>query len=175
MTINQAAVRLFGLFSPEERSIPDSVTYPGRNAAVAGALNGAFQRLFSKEGPWVRKDTRAALIYAPTAVTVAVTNGSTSATVTGCCRRHHRRNPSAWASSRRRCCRCCCGRKHLRSNARAQRSEGLCAGEGDLGLAQLGLQAHHLCPQRVTPISRLPAEPRRQGTCQCHKPQVVLR
>jgi len=83
MTINQAAIRLFGLFSPEERSIPDSVTYPGRNAAVAGALNGAFQRLFAGQGPWVRKDPRAALIYAPTAVTVAVTNGSTAATVTG--------------------------------------------------------------------------------------------
>jgi len=83
MTINQAAVRLLSLFSPEERSIPDSATYPGRNAAVAGAINGAFQRLFAGQGPWVRKDSRAALIYAPTAVTIAVTNGSTSATVTG--------------------------------------------------------------------------------------------
>lgn len=83
MTINQAAIRLLGLFSPEERLIPDSVTYPGRNAAVAGAINGALQKLFTDNGPWVRKDARAALIYAPTAITVAVVNGSTAATVTG--------------------------------------------------------------------------------------------
>ena len=83
MTVNAAALRLLAYFSPEERSIPDSASYPGCNAAVAGAINGAFQRLFAGSGPWVRKDSRAALIYAPTAVTVAVTNGSTSATVTG--------------------------------------------------------------------------------------------
>jgi hypothetical protein len=83
MTINAAALRLLTYFSPEERSIPDAAAYPGCNAAVAGAMNGAFQRLFAGSGPWVRRDSRAALIYAPTAVTVAVTNGSTSATVTG--------------------------------------------------------------------------------------------
>lgn len=83
MTITSAALRLLAYFSPEERSIPDSGTYPGRNAAVAGAMNGAFQRLFAGQGPWVRKDSRAALIYAPTEVSIAVTNGSTAATVTG--------------------------------------------------------------------------------------------
>lgn len=82
MTINEAAIRLFAYFSPEERSIPDSVTYPGRNAAVAGALSGALQLLFAKGGPWVRKDERGALLYAPTAITLSATNGSADATVT---------------------------------------------------------------------------------------------
>jgi hypothetical protein len=50
---------------------------------VAGALNGAFQRLFADNGPWVRKDPRAVLIYAPTQVTVAVVTGSNGATFTG--------------------------------------------------------------------------------------------
>lgn len=82
MTINEAAIRLFAYFSPEERSIPDSVTYPGRNAAVIGALNGALQLLFAKSGPWVRKDERGALLIAPTAITLSATNGSADATVT---------------------------------------------------------------------------------------------
>lgn len=83
MTTNQAAMRLLSYFSPEERSIPDSVTYPGCNAAVAGAINGALQRLFVNEGPWVRKDARAALVYSPAVVTANVTHGSTSAAISG--------------------------------------------------------------------------------------------
>lgn len=81
MTINEAATRLLAYFSPEERSIPDSATYPGRNAAVIGALNGALQHLFAKGGPWLRKDERGALLNAPAEITLSVTHGSASATV----------------------------------------------------------------------------------------------
>lgn len=83
MTINAIAAQLMTFFSPEERSIPNSVTYPGRNEAIALAMNGALQELFGKASPWVRYDERGHLINAPTAVTVAVTNGSTAATITG--------------------------------------------------------------------------------------------
>lgn len=81
MTINAAAVQLLTYLSPEERSIPDSVTYPGRNGAVALAMNLALQEMFGSGSPWVRYDERGALLYAPTAVTISVTNGSTSATI----------------------------------------------------------------------------------------------
>ena len=46
MNIAECAANLLRYFSPEERSIPDSVTYPGRNAEVLTAINGAFQELF---------------------------------------------------------------------------------------------------------------------------------
>ena len=83
MNITEAAARLLSNFSPEERSIPDAVTYPGRNAAVQAALNSALQDLFAKGKPWVRTDKRGAVINAPTTVTIAVTNGSTAGTITG--------------------------------------------------------------------------------------------
>lgn len=81
MTINEAAIRLLAYFSPEERSIPDHASYPGRNGAVGGALNAALQHLFAKSGPWVRKDERGALLNPPTEITVTVTHGSASATI----------------------------------------------------------------------------------------------
>lgn len=83
MTIAALASQLLTYFSPEERSVPDSVTYPGRNAAVAMAMNGALQELFGNASPWVRFDDRGALIENPTPVTLAVTRGSSAATVTG--------------------------------------------------------------------------------------------
>ena len=81
MTVNDIAVQLFGHFSPEERSIPDSVTYPGRNAAVKNAINGALQEVFSSGSPWVRFRERGVLLYAPATVSIRVTKGSTAATI----------------------------------------------------------------------------------------------
>lgn len=83
MTINEAAKNLLGYFSPEERTIPDSVTYPGRNAAVIKAMNHALQELFGKGGVWVRGDERGHVLYGPATVTIAVTTGSKTATITG--------------------------------------------------------------------------------------------
>ncbi len=83
MTVYEIAKRLLTNFSPEEREIPDNDNYPGRNAAVLEAINGALQELFGKGGPWVRDDDAGDSIYPPTAVTVAVTSGSKSATITG--------------------------------------------------------------------------------------------
>lgn len=83
MTIVEAARMLLTDFSPEERSIPDSVTYPGRNAAVQAAMNSALQELFGEGSPWIRYDEKGAITNAPTAVTIAVTNGSDAATITG--------------------------------------------------------------------------------------------
>lgn len=83
MTIAQCATNLLLHFSPEERSVPDSVTYPGRNAAVLEALNGALQECYGNASPWVRWDERGALLVPPAEVTITVTNGSTAGTITG--------------------------------------------------------------------------------------------
>jgi hypothetical protein len=83
MNIAEAAAIAITNFSSEERSIPDSGTYPGRNAAVRSAMNGALQELFGKGRAWARNDARGVLIYAPTTVTIAVTQGSSAGTVTG--------------------------------------------------------------------------------------------
>ena len=83
MTIAEIATNLLLHFSPEERSVPDSVTYPGRNAAVLEAINGAFQECFGNGSPWLRWDERGALLKTPAAVTISVTEGSTSGTITG--------------------------------------------------------------------------------------------
>lgn len=87
MTINESATLLLNDFSPEEREIPDATDYPGRNAAVINAMNSALQELFGEGSPWVRKDEIGLLANASTTVTISVTNGSASATVT-----------SGWAS-----------------------------------------------------------------------------
>jgi hypothetical protein len=83
MTTAQCATNLLLHFAPEERSIPDSGTYPGRNAAVLEALNGALQECFGNASPWVRWDERGALLQTPTEITLDVTAGSTAATITG--------------------------------------------------------------------------------------------
>lgn len=83
MTIVECATNLLFHFSPEERSIPDSVTYPGRNAAVLEAMNGALQECFGESSPWVRWEERGAILKSPKEVTIAVTNGSKTATITG--------------------------------------------------------------------------------------------
>jgi hypothetical protein len=81
MTTHEIASKLLTYFSHEERSIPDSLTYPGRNDAVLDAINAGLQELFGKGKPWVRKDERGASVNAPTTVSIAVTNGSTEATI----------------------------------------------------------------------------------------------
>ena len=82
MTVYETAIQLMTLFSPEEREIPDCPTYPGRNGAVILAMNGALQEIFAEGSPWVRVEDRGALLNAPaTEVSIAVTHGSTSATI----------------------------------------------------------------------------------------------
>lgn len=76
MNTNEAAQILFTYFSPEERSIPDNATYPGRNAAVRKAMNDALQDLLSKGKPWCRSEERGTLINAPVNLSVKVTQGS---------------------------------------------------------------------------------------------------
>lgn len=75
MTIGTLLNRLLTHFSPEERSVPDSPTYPGRNAAVVQAINSALQELFTNS-IWTRRDTEGFLLYAPTTVSATVTEGS---------------------------------------------------------------------------------------------------
>ena len=82
MNINVQAKQLLTYFSPEERTIPDHADYPDRNAAVMLAMNGALQEIFGKASPWVRYDETGQLLRAPTEVTITVTNGSTSGTIT---------------------------------------------------------------------------------------------
>jgi hypothetical protein len=78
---NEAAQILLTYFSPEERAIPDNVTYPGRNAAVRKAMNDALQDLFSKGKPWCRSEERGSLINAPVNLNVKVTQGSSVAEI----------------------------------------------------------------------------------------------
>lgn len=83
MNVSACAANLLTYFSPEEREIPDNATYPGRNAAVRKALNEALQDLFGKGRPWVRNDSRGAVLNAPATIPITVTQGSTSATIAG--------------------------------------------------------------------------------------------
>ncbi|MCW1885506.1 hypothetical protein OKA04_12270 [Luteolibacter flavescens] len=82
MTINAIAAQLLTRFAWEERQIPDHADYPGRNAAVALAMNAALQELFGAGSPWVRYDEKGALLRAPARVTITVTHGSSAATIT---------------------------------------------------------------------------------------------
>lgn len=81
MTITQIAENLLTHFAPEERSIPDSSSYAGRNAAVMAAMNGACQELWGASGPFIRRDERGYLVHATKTVTISVTNGSRNATI----------------------------------------------------------------------------------------------
>ncbi len=81
MTINECSKALLTYFSPEERSIPDAVDFPDRNAAVKKALNEALQQIFAKSVPWSRGDSRGEWMHAPTVIPITVTRGSTSATI----------------------------------------------------------------------------------------------
>jgi hypothetical protein len=81
MTIADIAARLLTHFTPEERSIPDSATYPGRNAAILGAINGALQEMFDSSSLWIRQAKRGAILQAPATVNIALTNGSTAGVI----------------------------------------------------------------------------------------------
>jgi hypothetical protein len=82
MTFLQLAPRLLTYFAPEEREIPDSSTYPGRNADVLGAINGALQELYGESGPWTRNRDAGTWLNAPaTSVPITVTNGSATASI----------------------------------------------------------------------------------------------
>jgi hypothetical protein len=83
MTALQAVTRLLRNFSPEEQSIPSSVTYPGRVEDCLDALNDAFTELVELSPSFLRKDSRGKLLNDPAAVTMAVTAGSTAATIAG--------------------------------------------------------------------------------------------
>lgn len=76
MTIYECAKVLLGHFSPEERSIPDSPEYPGCNAAVLEAMNGALQECYGSGSPWIRWDERGAILRGPANISVATTQGS---------------------------------------------------------------------------------------------------
>lgn len=83
MTIESLATQLFTDFSPEERNVPDVAPYHGRNAAVLSAINSAMQELFGEGSPWLRYDEKGVVVKPATVVTIAVTNGSDAATITG--------------------------------------------------------------------------------------------
>lgn len=76
MTFNEAKRALIIHFSPEERSIPDTVDYPGRNESVERAINAALQELNSLNAPWQRRTEYGFIAQAPASVTVTVTEGS---------------------------------------------------------------------------------------------------
>jgi hypothetical protein len=81
MTIFECSELLLAHFSPEERTIPDNPDFPGRNAAVLEALNGALQECYGSASPWLRWDERGAILRAPTPITLSVTADSDEAEV----------------------------------------------------------------------------------------------
>ena len=83
MTIQECAKILLGYFPFEERAIPEDVVYPGRHSSVQAAMNAALQELYSKESPWVREDKIGEIVRPPASVTIAVTQYSKDATITG--------------------------------------------------------------------------------------------
>lgn len=80
-TVNIIALHLLTHFSPEERDIPDNATYPGRNAAVLSAINGALQEMYGISSPWIAYDERGVILQPPTTIPIALTNGSTTGTI----------------------------------------------------------------------------------------------
>jgi hypothetical protein len=82
MNTLDACKLLFLDFSPEERAIPESATYPGRHLAVLTALNTALQEMCCDGYPWVSKDERGAILNPPASgVEITVTEGSIAAEV----------------------------------------------------------------------------------------------
>lgn len=80
-TIYECATLLLGHYSPEERSIPDSPDFDGRNESVVEAMNGALQECYGNGSPWMRLDERGAILREPTSITLAVTSESNSAQI----------------------------------------------------------------------------------------------
>lgn len=81
MIVTQAVTRLLRFFSPEERSIPSSVTYPGRCEDCLDALNDAFTEMVEMSDSFLRRSGRGKLLNAPAAVSLTLTGGSTIARV----------------------------------------------------------------------------------------------
>jgi hypothetical protein len=81
MTLYDAISRLLTYFPHEEREVPDSPAYPGRNAAALGALNGALQEYHGTGQSWKRRESRGALLRAPATITAIVTHGSDTITI----------------------------------------------------------------------------------------------
>lgn len=81
MTVTEAAARLLTHFSPEERSIPDSVTYPGRNGEILAAINGALEEMYGESGLWMAQDERGVNLQAPVTLNIAVVKDSTAAEI----------------------------------------------------------------------------------------------
>lgn len=81
MTVTEAATRLLAHFSPEERVIPDSATYPGRNAEILAAINGALEEMYSEGGLWLAQDERGVNLQAPVTLNIAVTKDSVAAEI----------------------------------------------------------------------------------------------
>ena len=82
MDISELAVALLNDFTVEERSIPDHADFPGRNAAVLNAINSGLQEMFGEGSPFIRYAEQGDLLYAPTTVTISVTNGARGSTIT---------------------------------------------------------------------------------------------
>lgn len=83
MTHNELAIILLGHFAPEERDIPDNETYPGRNASVQAAINGALQEAYTTSSVWLRNSAFGVLLKSPESVEVSVTENSTTVEITG--------------------------------------------------------------------------------------------
>lgn len=81
-TIYECGTLLLGHYSPEERSIPDSPDFDGRNASVVEAMNGALQECYGNGSPWMRWDERGTILHEPTTVTLEVVDGSHEAQIT---------------------------------------------------------------------------------------------
>jgi len=81
MNVGELLERLLTHFSPEERSIPNSGDYPGRNESALGAINSAMQTLFGSTSPWCRRDFEGAWLHAPETISVTVTEGEKSITI----------------------------------------------------------------------------------------------
>lgn len=81
MTIADIAALLLNHFAPEERSIPDSVTYPGRNAEILRTINGALEEMYGLSSPWVAKEELGVILNPPTNVTLTVTENSVDAEI----------------------------------------------------------------------------------------------
>ncbi len=81
MTVTQAVTKLLRYFSPEERSIPDSVAYPGRNQECLDALNASLQEIFALGPDWIKNVDYTFSLLAPVTVSLTVTQGSATATI----------------------------------------------------------------------------------------------
>jgi hypothetical protein len=82
MNVTEFIARLLRHFSPEERSIPSSVDYPGRAEEALDALNSAYAELITLGPTYQRQEARGKLLRAPFTMTgVTFTEGSDTATV----------------------------------------------------------------------------------------------